>query len=392
MKNNIAKNLLVFLLIAVSGIPFFIQFEIPILLLLNLTLFIFTILNKIKFKRIYFQFLFFFLIITFIHYALLNVWPLKTIFGIIARINAGYLVFVYLNKDFKSVFIKQIIFLSYISLIFQIIKYLIPSLYEAISSNSFIDVNYEIPSILFYTFSEGFRNSGPFWEPGVFAGYIIIALLLYHVNLNRVSLKNKTDLVLVITLVTTFSTTGYLALVILFFILNILFKYKKYNLLIQSFFILIFLFTILTSINRLDFIGDKINQQYKYALEFQYGYSKYTSSRFVNVIRDVSQIAEKPYFGWGFNDEIRIIEESDYFANITVGTTDLLVRLGFIGFSLFTYALFLGLRSYGITKNYAILMLIIIYFIAMSEVYFRFSFFIALPFLTNNKNKKLINY
>lgn len=387
MKNNFVKYLLVFLLIAVSGMPFFIQFEIPILFLLNLILFVFFLLNKIKFKKIYFKFLFFFFSITFIHYVLLNEWPLRTIFGIFARINAGYLVFVYLNKDFKSIFIKQIIFLSCISLIFEIIKNLTPSLYGAISAISFQDVNYQLKSILFYTFSESFRNSGPFWEPGAFAGYIILGLLLYNIDLSRINFKDKTNLVLIITLITTFSTTGYLAFFILFFVLNVLTIYKKRYLFIKLFIVSISLIPIFYLSTKISFINDKIVEQYEYAILYQNGDSKYTSARFVNIIRDVYQIIEKPYFGWGFSNETRLIDESDYFANITVGTTDLLVRLGFIGFSLFTYALFLGFKSYGFTKNYAILMVLFIYFISISEVYFRFTFFIALPFLTNKKLK-----
>jgi hypothetical protein len=387
MKNNFVKHFLVFLLIAISGMPFFIQFEIPVLLLLNLILAFFLLVNKIKLKKIYFKFIFFFFIITFIHYVLLGEWSPRTIFGIFARINAGYLVFVYLNKDFKSIFIKQILFLSCLSLIFMTINILTPSLYELMSAKSFQDDYYATQSILIYTFSESIRNNGPFWEPGVFAGYIIVGLLFYHINSNRINLKDRTAQVLIITLITTFSTTGYLALLILFFALNVVLKYKKRNLLLKSSVVLIFAISIFYLTTNLSFIANKIAVQYEEAMEYQNGNLKYTSARFINIIRDVNQITEKPYFGWGFTNETRLINESDYFANITVGTTDLLVRLGFIGFSLFTYALFLGLRSYGITKNYAILMLFTIYFLAMSEVYFRFSFFIALPFLTNKTLK-----
>ncbi len=62
-----------------------------------------------------------------------------------------------------------------------------------------------------------YRNSGPFWEPGAFQGFIVIAIimLLYNTDKYTVSHRKIVLLTFLITLLTTQSTTGYIILVLL---------------------------------------------------------------------------------------------------------------------------------------------------------------------------------
>lgn len=66
------------------------------------------------------------------------------------------------------------------------------------------------------------RNSGPFWEPGAFQGFIMLAMLLLLYETDKVGgyqqviKKRKTTFILfVITLLSTQSTTGYILLIVL---------------------------------------------------------------------------------------------------------------------------------------------------------------------------------
>lgn len=66
------------------------------------------------------------------------------------------------------------------------------------------------------------RNAGPFWEPGAFQGFIVLAILFLLYNLDRTPQGNKrikhrraTLLVLLVTLLTTQSSTGYILLIVL---------------------------------------------------------------------------------------------------------------------------------------------------------------------------------
>ena len=78
----------------------------------------------------------------------------------------------------------------------------------------------------FYTWgmngSISLRNSGPFWEPGAFQGYIWIAvlLLLFNVDEERIKHRKFVFALLIITLLTTQSTTGYVLLVLAFVLFN----------------------------------------------------------------------------------------------------------------------------------------------------------------------------
>ena len=62
------------------------------------------------------------------------------------------------------------------------------------------------------------RNSGPFWEPGAFQGFINIGILFLLFNVDEGTIKNKLFyfIVFVFTLVTTKSATGYLTLLLIF--------------------------------------------------------------------------------------------------------------------------------------------------------------------------------
>lgn len=58
------------------------------------------------------------------------------------------------------------------------------------------------------------RNWGPFWEPGVFQAYLLMTLLFIWRDRRRTDIQRMAVLA---ALITTFSTTGYLCLLILFF-------------------------------------------------------------------------------------------------------------------------------------------------------------------------------
>lgn len=62
------------------------------------------------------------------------------------------------------------------------------------------------------------RNSGMFWEPGAFQGFIVIAILMLLFETDKLSVKRRKELffLYIVTLLTTKSTTGYIILIIIF--------------------------------------------------------------------------------------------------------------------------------------------------------------------------------
>ena len=117
----------------------------------------------------------------------------------------------------------------YIRIVYVICLISIPCFLIAISSPELAygfcqsDYNWEVPVGYSFFYTWGWngtifqRNSGIFWEPGAFQGFIILAMLmlLYEVDRNNVRTRKLKFLVFALTLLTTQSSTGYILLVII---------------------------------------------------------------------------------------------------------------------------------------------------------------------------------
>lgn len=131
---------------------------------------------------------------------------------------------IYDFETFKTCFVKVMKFLCLISLIGFVLFLLFPSL-----NNHFVSYNasgYRFSNLFLYVHNgDSVRNMGMFWEPGAFQTFILIAMLIE-------CLKEKTDiktmLLFAVTILTTFSTTGYLGMVMVF-LLAFMKKKDKYD-------------------------------------------------------------------------------------------------------------------------------------------------------------------
>ena len=119
---------------------------------------------------------------------------------------------VYDFETFKTCFVKVMKFLCLISLIGFALFLLFPSL-----NNHFVSYNaagYRFSNLVFYVHNgDSARNMGMFWEPGAFQTFILIAMLIECL---KEKTNIKTMLLFAVTIVTTFSTTGYLGMVMVF--------------------------------------------------------------------------------------------------------------------------------------------------------------------------------
>lgn len=132
------------------------------------------------------------------------------------------------------------------------------------------------------------RNSGPFFEPGMFTVFITTALAINVFKSKR--FYNKQNLVLFITNITTFSTTGYLAMMLLiagFVIVN------NENIFVKFFLSTILLVFALTVFS-LDFMQEKILTQMDE--------SSNAWSRFGALFYHWEKIRLAPLTGYGIND------------------------------------------------------------------------------------------
>ena len=182
------------------------------------------------------------------------------------------------------------------------------------------------------------RNIGTFWEPGLFATFILIAIILELWNKNKTS--KLTILIFLITLYTTKSTYGYLMLVPISFELLTKVLNKRF-----SFSLTIFLITIVVFLNYKlnDFISwlVQINPRlFSKLIDESNSFNARIESPLTNL-----RIFENNYlFGAGLGNT------ENLFSNMTIGaqtstSTYFLAAFGFLGIA-YTLLFIYGILSY----------------------------------------------
>jgi hypothetical protein len=152
-----------------------------------------------------------------------------TIFKLFLVLLLGFAVVQILGNKFVRVLTLTMVIISVISLIFTVLCY-VPGLNWKLYTlaeqlfpipRGFKD--YTTPTLLIYTFHpqyfsgefEYVRNAGIFWESGAFAVFLNLTLFLRYLTKRIVHVEDlfdKTSILLMITLLTTTSTMGFLAL------------------------------------------------------------------------------------------------------------------------------------------------------------------------------------
>lgn len=209
-------------------------------------------------------------------------------------------------KKLVTVIIKCIFYICIISLITYIFRTIdLPILRMFEIRKTVVD------KIYIFTFWHTFgwnvdfgRNSGPYWEPGLFACYIIVGLLLLMFSNSHNIKKNDKKiygLILGITLLTTESTTGYIVMSIILIVIFLKIPIKNNLQLLKKYiaFILIIL-SIIFLINT-PTIKEKL---------FTENSSKY--KRTEDFISGIKIVEKSPVFGLGFKSEVSKTLENTY--------------------------------------------------------------------------------
>lgn len=179
-----------------------------------------------------------------------------------------------------------------------------------------------------FTASTGIvRNYGPFWEPGRFTIFLTIALMIRLYNNPKFDRKN---IILLLADITTFSTTGYIALAILFIGYVAIQKKNIGTKAIQ----ILFIVACIVLISKLDFMSEKITDQMN---DLQN-----TESRFGAMAYHFLQISQSPIIGYGshLNKAFSILEMSPN------GWTHYMRYMGIPMFLTMIFFLYKGTRAY----------------------------------------------
>lgn len=255
-----------------------------------------------------------------------------------------------------------------------------------------VDIHSKSESLLIYTqtwLDEAtgiYRNSGMFWEPGAFAGYIIAVLLLFIDRMDELWKQHRVKTtVLLVALVTTLSTTGYIVLAILLLFLAI--RYIRNKKLAISI-LLIMMVGFVLIFTKLDFMGAKIQDQIENAETINDLTLNY--SRIGSVLFDAEYIASNPLFGNGLDNSTRFrfhtsIFDDDQLSGFGNGFTGCIASMGLIFMLAYLLAIFYNpsLRSKWIV-------LLVLVLLLQGEYFLNYPLFMVFPFVDFGSEKKPI--
>lgn len=299
---------------------------------------------------------------------------------------AGFYVVDKLAERFKYAYMNIMTILSIFSLIFYFVMLFIgyvPNI-DLLNSNSqlyrgiFI-FNERLGEIIRQ------RNCGPFWEPGAFAGYIVIVGILFFNELDTLwKTQKKKCVILLITLVTTFSTQGYFAFALLMFFY--FFKERLSGKLLVG----MFSFAMLSMIAfmSLDFLQEKVSEQLALAKEWETDESLSSANRFTTSLLDLYYVEESPLIGNTENPLLRYRDHSvilwiiDNYGGYGTGsgTTSFMANYGIPLFLLWCFFTYKSLRRRSSAKV-SFMILGMYLFLGSGELYFNYIYYMSLPFM-----------
>lgn len=358
---NILDYLLVTLLLCFSGNPAFVSVSITRELYLMMFAFVFVIcFIKRRFDIFYkyTKYIFLYLILFTLQVLVVQA-SISGILFVLIKTFIGCGVFLLLGTKFSKVYVNVMFFVSVISLCFFLYNQHFGLLLGLPTSDHtftlFVYTELVEKSGDFIS-----RNSGMFWEPGAFQSYINIAIFFIF-SKHTLTLKDYLKaIVLLITVITTYSTSGYiiLGLILAYFIWN----NKRISVLLKFILIILMLIAFLNLYYSLDFLSDKVSNAV--AAEGQ------VESRLTDHIRLSSLILKHPFIGNSFLDGV--FSGNGFVLHV--------VFVGFIGVLYYWIVLLFRIKNQS-TKKMTFVFILIILLSLMGEVFIMYPLYLALPFI-----------
>jgi hypothetical protein len=222
-------------------------------------------------------------------------------FRFISTFLLGGMIFYLVSEKFSFRFFIVVYYISVISLVFFIVRNLLNIHLPGVPYGT------ESTTYIIYTFVEKhhFRNCGMFWEPGAFAGILTLCLALNAKDLPTLWRNHRFKcFTVVMALLTTKSTTGYLVLfaIIIYFLVFFL-KNKLVKFFLVPALLLIGIFVYEST----DFLKEKIEAQSEKSSNLVRG--EFSNSRFGSFKLDLPYIKKHPFIGNGLNPVTRYADD-----------------------------------------------------------------------------------
>ncbi|MCK4983258.1 MAG: O-antigen ligase family protein [Victivallaceae bacterium] len=314
--------------------------------------------------------------------------PFITCLGMITRIACGFFLVVILREKFLRIYCDIMVKLAVLSFVFYgLILIGAAAFFEPeikFINSFFVGDSTGQSCVLVHTFfwKHWWRNSGFFWEPGAFSGYLNLALL-FLVSLNRKKPFNfflKSFWILLIAILTTMSTTGYISLVVI--ILYMLWgRISIRNFIFVFIGMAILFFGAILSFQKLDFLQEKITIQWNNTIDHKHGWQ---ITRIGSLYHDYEYWRDKPLLGWGSNLELRYGSKYDFgdYAGKGNGFADFAVKNGILGIIILLFSIFaLGRKLNGESKILALMFSLAVVINLNGEMFLNYPIYLSLIFL-----------
>lgn len=307
---------------------------------------------KLSFNK-YFNLLIFFFIIYYvlltlkfneIHYKFLIIYPLSFFIA--------YAVIMALKIQFFIIYEKLLIGLCWIAIFFWTLQIFIPEELTTILKsitllkpfNETIQAHIGVYTII----KEGVesllpRNAGFSWEPGAFSVFINFAIFINLIRKQFKLKKNYGLYILIVTLISTQSTTGYsiFLLIAVFYFINIKMR-SGFVLFVPLFIIGVFyLFSLPFMYEKIDvLINEKVSDVVNTGAQEWNNDNVIGAQRFVSLQIDFIDFLNNPILGYGGHDEDMWTRKSNANVVSISGIGKILARFGLVGTLFFLIILY----------------------------------------------------
>lgn len=389
---NKMSYFLLFILLAFSGNPVFNQNKFFLIIFGVVLILAIIFFSKAKFdfgfKKRLFQYVSFFLIIFLLQSIFLDYVSIGAVINFCFKILVGAIIVYLLDYNFRKKYLNLMYFLGVISIIGYFINLAgikIPAIFETQHNNSII---------LFGTHKSMFddspmRNSGMFWEPGAYAGYLLLVPILYIRDLKELwNWHKKKCIILLIALITTLSTTGYVIIYLILIYFLMIKSGKKFLVYISLPFIMSGMYTIFT---QLDFLGEKIETQSESSLSSNAG-QDFSPDRFGALAFDLHYIEKHPIVGNGLHSKTRyadhqylVKDEESGILSHGNGFSNFVASMGIVSILFYFYLIY---TRFPFSKRDSFFVIILIALLLQGEQFLDYPLFLALPFILIHKKNE----
>ena len=299
----------------------------------------------------------------------------------IIKMLSAILLASYIGDRFPSVAIRVMAGICAISLVFYLINL------TGVRFHSPITIGTKGESLIIYTQTwedpldkRFFRNSGMFWEPGAFAGYIVATLMLFADKLKLLWTRYLPEFVLLsVTLVTTLSTTGYITFFLLILYYTIRWGIDRKKRLLSYALITVFVLAGVIAFTQLDFLGRKIQKELRSTENLTE--VDVSDSRSGSLMFDLPYIMSSPVFGNGLALSTRLRfhlgvyeeEDLDGFSN---GFSGCIASMGLL--FMLAYLIAIGLNP---TLRAKWLIILFVILLLQGEYFLNYPLFMLFPFV-----------